>query len=207
MDDEENYDDENMDEYNEYEMENDDMREELENLFINAKSSDDPIGAYKSVIELEASNSNDKTFTIRSYKEICIIYLLRDDYENFSIELENLTKHSKDLKEDIFKTKLYEEILKSIESNQDKEEFQLLNFTKFLEKMLNVSEDHGCHSLSEEIKNFIGNNPRYKEILKNQHVNYNFDNISKEYEEMKTLFTQEEAMLQNQKSYYQNMKQ
>ena len=188
MEDEENFDDENMDEYNEYEMENDDMKEELENLFINAKSSDDPIGSYKSVIELEASNSNDKTFTIRSYKEICIIYLLRDDYENFSIELENLTKNLKNIKEDIYKTKLYEEILSNIESNQDNEEFQLLNFSKYIEKMLNTSENFGCRSLTEEIKNFITKNPRYNEILQKHHVNDNFDNIFKEYEEMKEGF-------------------
>ena len=138
MDDNENNDfDDNvdMDEYNEYEMDNDenaDMKDELENLFLNAKNSDDPISAYKSVIELEASNSNDKSMTIRSYKEICIIYLLRDDYENFSIELENLTKNLKNIKEDIYKTKLYEEILSNIKSNQDNEEFQLLNFSRLL---------------------------------------------------------------------------
>ena len=79
---EDNYDDENVDyndndnDDNDYEMENDDLKEELENLFLNAKNSDDPISAYKSVIELEASNSNEKSMTIRSYKEICIIYLL-----------------------------------------------------------------------------------------------------------------------------------
>ena len=75
MEEDENYDEgdiENID----YVMEDDDLKDELENLFLNAKNSDDPIDAYKSVIELEASNSSEKTMTIRSYKEICIIYLL-----------------------------------------------------------------------------------------------------------------------------------
>ena len=188
MDDEENFEDENIDEYNEYEMENDDIKEELENLFINAKYSDDPISSYKSVIDLETSNSNDKTFTIRSYKEICIIYLLRDDYENFSIEIENLIKNSKNLKEDIYKTKLFEEILVSIQSNQDKEEFQLLDFSKFLEKMLKISEEYSNFSLTEEIKNFLRRNSRYNKLLQKQNVNYNFDNIYKEYNEMKERF-------------------
>ena len=110
MEEDENYDEgdiENID----YVMEDDDLKDELENLFLNAKNSDDPIDAYKSVIELEASNSSEKTMTIRSYKEICIIYLLRDDYENFCIEIENLLKASKSLEEDLFKKKLFEEIL------------------------------------------------------------------------------------------------
>ena len=33
------------------------------------KNSDDPIGAYKSVIELEASNSTDKTMTITGFHD------------------------------------------------------------------------------------------------------------------------------------------
>ena len=58
MEEDENYDEgdiENID----YVMEDDDLKDELENLFLNAKNSDDPIDAYKSVFELEASNSSE----------------------------------------------------------------------------------------------------------------------------------------------------
>ena len=110
-DEEDNYD---MGDDVDYDMGDDDMKDELENLFLEAKNAEDPITAYRNVIELEASNSSDKTITINSYKEICILYLIRDDYENFSKEIQNLIKESKYLKEDIFKTKLFDEILTNI---------------------------------------------------------------------------------------------
>ena len=136
MEDEEDYGDYGgMDEAEDYEMENDDLKDELENLFLEAKNADDPISAYKNVIELESSNSNEKTMTVRSYKEICIIYLSKDDYENFSLELQNLIKASKGLKEELFRTKLFEEILIFIEKNHEKEEFIEINFLKYIKKM------------------------------------------------------------------------
>ena len=111
MEGDEDYDDNEIDDYNDYDMENDDMKDELENLFLDAKNAEDPISAYKDVIEMESSNSNEKTMTIRAYKEICIIYLTRDDYEKFCADLQNLTKASKNLKEEIFKSKIFDEIL------------------------------------------------------------------------------------------------
>ena len=74
MDDDIDYDAEN--DYNEDEpIEGDDLVDEIENLFLNAKLSDNPIEAYLNVIELETQNSDQKIFTFRSYKEICIIHM------------------------------------------------------------------------------------------------------------------------------------
>ena len=185
MDDNENNDfDDNvdMDEYNEYEMDNDenaDMNDELENLFLNAKNADDPISAYKSVIELEASNSNDKSMTIRSYKEICIIYLLRDDYENFNIEIQNLMKASKSLKEELFKAKLFDEILIKIKENTE------LDFSIYLKKMILLAEENGYLGLSDELKTFVEKNPKYAELSQKNKSHFDFINIFKEYNEVK----------------------
>ena len=170
-DEEDNYD---MGDDVDYDMGDDDMKDELENLFLEAKNAEDPITAYRNVIELEASNSSDKSITINSYKEICILYLIRDDYENFSKEIQNLIKESKYLKEDIFKTKLFDEILTNIKQNQDKEEFQLLDFSKFLNKMLNSAEDIGYWGLVDEIKNFIEKYPKYNKILKEKESTFSF---------------------------------
>ena len=178
MEEDEDYDEgdiENID----YEMENDDLKDELENLFLNAKNSDDPIDAYKSVIELEASNSSEKTMTIRSYKEICIIYLLRDDYENFCIEIENLLKASKSLKVDLFKTKLFEEILIKI---KEKNEF---DFSSYLKKMIFLAEENGFLGLSSELENFIKSNPKYNDLIDTNKNNFIFNNLFDEYNKLK----------------------
>ena len=181
-DEEDNYD---MGDDVDYDMGDDDMKDELENLFLEAKNAEDPITAYRNVIELEASNSSDKSITINSYKEICILYLIRDDYENFSKEIQNLIKESKYLKEDIFKTKLFDEILTNIKQNQDKEEFQLLDFSKFLNKMLNSAEDIGYWGLVDEIKNFIEKYPKYNKILKEKESTFSFQNLIEEYNKFK----------------------
>ena len=154
MEDEEDYGDYGGMDAEDYEMGDDDLKDELENLFLEAKNADDPISAYKNVIELESSNSNEKTMTVRSYKEICIIYLSKDDYENFSLELQNLLKASKGLKEELFRTKLFEEILIFIEKNHEKEEFISINFLKYIKKMKTSAEESGLYNLVDEIKNF-----------------------------------------------------
>ena len=173
-DDDDNYDEEHDDyNYNDDEIgnENDDLRDELENLFINAKNSDDPISAYKSVIELEASNSNEKSMTIRSYKEICIIYLLRDDYKNFSLELENLMKASKSLKEQLFKDKLFEEILKEIKQNEERD------YSNYINKMCSIAENNTYYGLSKELENFLLNNQKYSYLINNKKPEFSFNKI------------------------------
>ena len=185
MDDENNYENDDnieMDEYNEYEMDNDenaDLKDELENLFLEAKNAEDPISAYKNVIELEASNSNEKTMTIRSYKEICIIYLLRDDYDNFSIEIQNLIKTSKTLKEELFKAKLFDEILSKIQENIQ------LDFSNYLKKMINIANEYNYLGLSDEIKHFLEKNDKYKTLIQKNKSSFVFHNLLAEYNKLK----------------------
>jgi hypothetical protein len=82
MDDEIEYDGEN--DYNEDEPieEGDDLIDEIEDLFINATSSDNPIEAYLNVIELETQNSDQKIFSFRSYREICIQKIYRNQQKS-----------------------------------------------------------------------------------------------------------------------------
>ena len=183
MEDEENDDYNNYDDYDaENENDNggdDDMKDELENLFLNAGSAEDPISAYKNVIELEASNSDDKSMTIRSYKEICIIYLLRDDYENFGVEINNLMLASKSLKEELYKTKLFDEILRKIKENME------LDFSNYLKKMISVSDSYGYLGLSNEIKNFLEQNEKYSKLIEKDKNKFAFSNLINEYNKIK----------------------
>ena len=43
----------------------------LEDNFIEAEHSTDPISAYKTVIELEISNSSDHKWSYKSYEKLC----------------------------------------------------------------------------------------------------------------------------------------
>ena len=189
MEGDEDYDDNEIDDYNDYDMENDDMKDELENLFLDAKNAEDPISAYKDVIEMESSNSNEKTMTIRAYKEICIIYLTRDDYEKFCADLQNLTKASKNLKEEIFKTKIFDEILVFIEKNDEKEEYININFFKYIKKMKTEAEESANYGAVDEIKNFVKKHDKYIQILKDESNNsFNFSKLFEEYNKIKEGF-------------------
>ena len=201
MEDEENYDDEN--DYGDNEDysnddKNNEVTDELENMFLEAKNAEDPIEAYRNVIEMETSNSSEKTMTLRSLKEICIIYLLRDDYQNFSKEIENLLKESKALKEEIFKTKLFDEILNKIEEEKEKD------FTKYLKKMYSSSNESGSYGLSQEIQNFGNKIPKYSKVLVDD-KKFVFNDIINEYEIIKEKTRKKNFFIDDKIAKYESM--
>lgn len=61
----------------------------LEDNFIVAESSDDPISAYKMIIDLELSNSDERKWSYKSYEKICQIYIKQ---KNFDLFKENFIK-------------------------------------------------------------------------------------------------------------------
>ena len=91
--------------------EGDDMTDEIENLFLNANSSDNPIEAYQNVIELETQNTDNKKFTFRSYKEICKIYLRNNSYDSFSETFKKLLGVSSKVEEN-YKQSIFTDFLK-----------------------------------------------------------------------------------------------
>ena len=95
-DDDIDYDAENYDNDEPIE-EGDDLVDEIENCFINANASDNPVESYLNVIELETQNSEKRIFTFRSYKEICKIYLKENSYYSFSEYFNKLMETSKRL--------------------------------------------------------------------------------------------------------------
>ena len=171
MSDEEiDYNDEN--EYNDAQMdEGDDMVDEIENLFVNAATADNPIEAYQSVIELETQNSNEKKFTFRSYKEICKLYLLQNNFNLFSNNFRKFLEVSKKI-DDNYKQNLFEEFATIIINDPQ------MNYSNYLRKMLNESEKEGVNSLNEEIVNFVKTNEKYKILFNNEKdTQFSFSNI------------------------------
>ena len=55
----------------------------LEDNFLQAENAEDQIQAYKDIIDLEISNSNEKTWSFKSYEKLAIIYLKRGDAKSF----------------------------------------------------------------------------------------------------------------------------
>ena len=47
----------------------------LEDNFLQAENADDQIQAYKDIIDLELSNSNEKKWSFKSYEKLSIIFL------------------------------------------------------------------------------------------------------------------------------------
>ena len=179
MSDEEiDYNDEN--EYNDAQMdEGDDMVDEIENLFVNAATADNPIEAYQSVIELETQNSSEKKFTFRSYKEICKLYLLQDNFNLFSNNFKKFLEVSKKI-DDNYKQNLFEDFATIIINDPE------MNYSNYLRKMLNESEKEGVNSLNEEIVNFVKTNEKYKSLFNNEKdTQFSFSNLSVEYNNFK----------------------
>ena len=174
------YDAEN--DYNEDDVqmdEGDEMAEEIENLFLNANSSDNPIEAYQNVIELETQNSDQKKFTFRSYKEICKIYLKKNSFNEFSDNFKKLLEVSNKVEES-YKQNIFEDFLTIINENQ------FTDYTNYLRKMMNETEKAGFNSLYKEIENFVTTDERYKNNFKDKgNMKFSFTNLSIEYNTLK----------------------
>ena len=155
------------------------MAEEIENLFLNANSSDNPIEAYQNVIELETQNSDQKKFTFRSYKEICKIYLKKNSFNEFSDNFKKLLEVSNKVEES-YKQNIFEDFLTIINENL------FTDYTNYLRKMMNETEKAGFNSLYKEIENFVTTDERYKNNFKDKgNTKFSFTNLSIEYNTLK----------------------
>ena len=180
MEDDIDYDAEN--DYNEDEpIEGDDLVDEIENLFLNAKSSDNPIEAYLNVIELETQNSDQKTFSFRSYKEICIIHMKNNSYDKFCESLKKLIEISKKVPDNYKQGIFGEAFLPVIEEND------FIDYTPFLKALLKESEKALLNSLNQEVENFVNNSKQYKGkfIEEKKTQTFSFDKLIVEYYQFK----------------------
>ena len=62
----------------------------LEDNFLQAENADDQIQAYKDIIDLEISNSNEKKWSFKSYEKLSIIYLKKANIQEFEESIKNM---------------------------------------------------------------------------------------------------------------------
>lgn len=62
----------------------------LEDNFIEAEHSTDPIGAYRTIIELEISNSSSYKWSYKSYEKLCQLYIKAKNFDEFKKALDKL---------------------------------------------------------------------------------------------------------------------
>jgi hypothetical protein len=89
------YDEEDQIEYDENEympQEDEDGGLNLEDNFLTAEHSDDPIQSYKEVIELEISNSNEHKWAYKCYEKLAIIYIKQSNAAEFENSVKNIAQ-------------------------------------------------------------------------------------------------------------------
>jgi hypothetical protein len=62
----------------------------LEDNFLQAENSEDQVQAYKDIIDLEISNSNEKKWSFKCYEKLSIIYLKKSDLKEFEESIRNV---------------------------------------------------------------------------------------------------------------------
>ena len=114
----------------------------LEDNFIEAEHSDNPIQAYKDIIELEISNSTSHQWSFKSYEKLCQIYIRKTNFEDFKSCVDKLFElYSKvdyvdkqdtfrniiftlsEIKDDNFKEKVLNEMLQILKDKNMEREY------------------------------------------------------------------------------------
>ena len=109
----------------------------LEDNFIEAEHAENPIEAYKLIIELEISNSTSHQWSFKSYEKLCQIYIKNLNFDEFKTNVDKLFElFSKvddvdkqdtirniiftlsEVKDDNFKEKILNEMLKILEDKK-----------------------------------------------------------------------------------------
>ena len=62
----------------------------LEDNFLQAENAEDQVQAYKDIIDLEISNSNEKKWAFKSYEKLAIIYLKKANLAEFEDSIRNV---------------------------------------------------------------------------------------------------------------------
>lgn len=180
--DEEDQIDYNEDEYNQPEDEDEGLN--LEDNYLQAENADDPIQAYKELIDLEISNSNEHKWSFKAYEKLAIIYIKKlnaEEYENsvkyiaqYYSKIEDRDKQDtirelcseiRLLTDNKLKIKLYEILIKHLKDNGITREYFYVGVE--LCKLFSVNKNYDelkkmLPSLMEDVDNY-----EEKEMVKN----------------------------------------
>ena len=89
------YDEDDQIDYNEDEympQEDEDGGLNLEDNFLTAENADDPIQAYKEVIELEISNSSEHKWSFKCYEKLALIYIKKSNVAEYENSVKNIAQ-------------------------------------------------------------------------------------------------------------------
>ena len=109
----------------------------LEDNFLQAENAEDQIQAYKDIIDLEISNSNEKKWAFKSYEKLSIIYLKRANLRDFEDSIQNMAANYSKV-EDRDKQDTIREICTEIKLIPEKE-----NKSKFYQIMIKYLKEEG----------------------------------------------------------------
>ena len=92
MSDVDDYGDDDQIDYNEdeYIPQEDEGGLNLEDNYLQAENADDPIQAYRDVIDLEISNSDERKWTYKSYEKLALIFIKKMNKDEFKKSVENI---------------------------------------------------------------------------------------------------------------------
>jgi hypothetical protein len=92
MSDVEDYGDDDQIDYNEdeYIPQEDEGGLNLEDNYLQAENADDPVQAYRDVIDLEISNSDERKWTYKSYVKLALIFIKKMNKDEFKKSIENI---------------------------------------------------------------------------------------------------------------------
>ena len=180
--DEEDQIDYNEDEYNQPEDEDEGLN--LEDNYLQAENADDPIQAYKELIDLEISNSNEHKWSFKAYEKLAIIYIKKLNAEEYENAVKNIAQYyskieDRDKQDTIrelcseirlltdnkLKIKLYEILIKHLKDNGITREYFYVGVE--LCKLFSVNKSYDelkqmLPSLIEDVDNYDE-----KEMVKN----------------------------------------
>ena len=109
----------------------------LEDNFLQAENAEDQIQAYKDIIDLEISNSNEKKWAFKSYEKLSIIYLKKGNLAEFEDSIKNMAANYSKV-EDRDKQDTVREICSEIKLIPEKE-----NKSKYYQIMIKYLKEEG----------------------------------------------------------------
>ena len=174
---------EDIDEYdddNEYLKENDEdennINEQLEIMYNDAKNLSNPIEKYEEIISLETENSPERKWSYQSYKEICKIAIQKNQLNEF-------TKYFLKLRD------IYDKVDYPYQSNTLKEFVEQMDphnttiYESYFRFLLNNSMK--MKNFYNELKDFLINNKQFVYNFKDLKDSFQFGNLTTQFNELK----------------------
>lgn len=157
----------------------------LEDNFIVAEQSDNPIQAYKEIIELEISNSSEHKWSYKCYEKLAAIYLKEKNDAEFAETIKKLSENYSKV-EDVDRQDTVRELISSIKSIEDNN--SKIKYFKILFKEL---KDQGIEKeflkVGVELCKVYSLNKNYNELKDNVLMLRNIVNKMKQNDSLKNL--------------------